>query len=417
MSRGINRLSGADLRRSKPGLYGDGNNLFLQVSVSKTNHKQINRSWIFRYTTSGRAIDMGLGSLNVIGLKEAREQAREYCALRLHGIDPRQHRDAQRAAAAAASMKSITFEAAAQAYIAAHRDEWRSEKHAQEWPSSLRRHAFPTLGSLPVATVDTTLVVKALESVWQSAPETGARLRGRIEAILDWATVGGYRSGDNPARWSGHLEYLLAAPRKRRVEHLAAMPWREVPIFMQKLRALDGVGERAFEFLILTAARTSEVCGATWNEVDADNAIWSLPRERMKSDREHRVPLSPRCMQILKEIQPLSRQGQHVFPSIKGALGESAFRKLLASLGHDNITVHGFRSSFRDWAGEATNFPREVCEAALAHATGDRVEQAYRRGDSLEKRRSLMNAWAIFCNRPQQASASVTPLRKASADA
>jgi integrase len=411
MSRGINRLSGADLRRSKPGLYGDGNNLFLQVSLSRSNSKQINRSWIFRYQASGRAIDMGLGSLNVLGLKDAREQAREYCALRLQGIDPRQHRDAQRAAAAAASMKSITFEAAAQAYIAAHRNEWRSQEHAQKWPASLRRHVFPTLGTLPVASIDTALVVKALGKVWQSAPETGARLRGRIEAILDWATVSEYRSDENPARWRGHLEYLLAAPRKRRVEHLAAMPWRDVPSFIEKLRAIDNIAARALEFAILTAARTGEVRGAVWAEVDLDSAVWSLPGERTKANREHRVPLSPRCMQILKEVRSFARQGQHVFPSIKGGLGESAFQKLLKSLGHMEITVHGFRSSFRDWAGEATNFPREVCEAALAHATGNRVEQAYRRGDALEKRRKLMESWANYCSRPTPAGATVSNLR------
>jgi integrase len=406
MSRGINRLSGADLRRSKPGLYGDGNNLFLQISLSKTNRKQINRSWIFRYTTSGRAIDMGLGSLNVIGLKQAREQAREYCALRLQGIDPKQHRDAQRAAATAASMRSITFEAATHGYVTAHRDEWRSQQHAQEWPRSLAKHVFPTLGALPVASIDTPLVVKALSEVWQSAPETGARLRGRIEAILDWATVSGYRSGDNPSRWNGHLEYLLAAPRKRRVEHLAAMPWREVPEFMEGLRAIDGVAARALEFLVLTAARSGEIFGAVWSEIDIDAKTWIIPPDRTKSGREHRVPLSPRCMQILKE-QAVEKTEDTVF-----SLGESALRKLLASLGHNNITVHGFRSSFRDWAGEATNFPREVCEAALAHATGDRVEQAYRRGDALEKRRKLMDAWAAFLAKPIAASATVTPLRK-----
>jgi integrase len=406
MSRGINRLSGADLRRSKPGLYGDGNNLFLQISVSKTDNKQINRSWIFRYTTSGRAIDMGLGSLNVIGLKQAREQAREYCALRLQGIDPKQHRDDQRAAAMAASMKSITFEAATHGYVTAHRDEWRSQQHAQEWPRSLAKHVFPTLGALPVASIDTPLVVKALSEVWQSAPETGARLRGRIEAILDWATVSGYRSGDNPARWNGHLEYLLAAPRKRRVEHLAAMPWREVPKFMEGLRAIDGVAARALEFLILTSARSQEIFGCAWSEMDIDAKTWIIPPDRTKSGREHRVPLSPRCMQILKE-QGLKKTENAVF-----SLGESALRKLLASLGHNNITVHGFRSSFRDWAGENTNFPREICEAALAHATGDRVEQAYRRGDALEKRRKLMEAWAAFLAKPIAASATVTALRR-----
>jgi integrase len=416
MARGINRLSGADLRRTKPGLYGDGNNLFLQVSVSKANRKQINRSWSFRYANvPGRIIEMGLGSLNVIGLKEAREQAREYCALRLRGIDPLQHRNDQRAATVAAGMKSITFEAAAHAYIAAHRNEWRSQEHAAEWPASLRRHVFPTIGSLPVSTIDTALVVKALEKVWQSAPETAARLRGRVEAILDWATVSGYRSGDNPARWSGHLEYLLAAPRKRRVEHLSAMPWRDVPSFMAKLRTVDSVAARALEFTILTAARTGEVRGAVWSEID--DATWSLPGDRTKGGRSHRVPLAPRAVQILKEVRHFAHQDQHLFSGAKGGLGESAFRKLLKSLGHADVTVHGFRSSFRDWAGEATNFPREICEAALAHATGDKVEAAYRRGDALEKRRKLMEAWAGFCAKPALTGATVTPLRKVGADA
>jgi integrase len=415
MSRGINRLSAADLRRSRPGTYGDGDNLYLQVSVSQDG-KTLNRSWVFRYSVGVKTTEMGLGSLRVLGLKEAREQAREYCALRLRGIDPKQYRDDQRAAATAASMKSITFEAAAHAYIAAHRDEWRSQQHAQEWPRSLAKYVFPTLGSLPVTMIDTPLVVKALKPAWEKVPETAARLRGRVESILDWCTVSGFRSGDNPARWLGHLEYLLAAPRKRRIEHLPAMPWRDVPSFMEKLRAIDNIAARALEFAILTSARTGEVRGAVWNEVDVHNAVWSVPGERTKSGREHRVPLSPRCTQILKEVRPFARQGQHVFPGIKGGLGESAFRKLLASFGHDDITVHGFRSSFRDWAGEATNFPREVCEAALAHVTGDRVEQAYRRADALEKRRKLMTAWATFCSRPAAASATVTPLR-AHADA
>jgi integrase len=314
MSRGINRLSAADLRRKEPGTYGDGNNLYLQVSVSKTNSKQINRSWVFRYSAA-KTIEMGLGSAAVVGLKEAREQAREYCALRLRGIDPKQHRDDQLAAAKAASMKSITFEAAAHSYIAAHRDEWRSEQHAQEWPRSLAKYVFPTLGSLPVAMIDTPLVVKALESAWDKVPETAARLRGRVESILDWCAVSGFRSGDNPARWSGHLEYLLAAPRKRRVEHLPAMPWRELPAFMEGLRAIDNIAARALEFCVLAAARTGEVRSAVWDDIDVHTALWSVPAERMKSGREHRVPLSPRCMQILKGMQHY--QGQHVFPGIR----------------------------------------------------------------------------------------------------
>jgi integrase len=411
MSRGINRLSGADLRRSKPGLFGDGNNLFLQVSASMTYSKQINRSWVFRYVdAAGRTREMGLGSLNVIGLKEARELAREYCGLRLRGIDPLEHRNAQRAAAAAATMKSITFEAAAHAYIAAHRNEWRNQKHAQEWPDSLRRHIFPTLGSLPVAMIDTGLVVRALKEVWQSAPETGARVRGRIEAILDWATVSGFRSGDNPARWNGHLKYLLAAPRKRRVEHLPAMSWREVPSFMEKLRAVDGVVARALEFAILTAARTGEVRGATWDEIDLDNAIWSVPGGRTKGGRLHRVPLAPRVMQILKDQRHLAHQ--HVFSGAKGdPLNKSALLRLLTSVGHGNVTVHGFRSSFRDWTGENTNFPRDVCEAALAHATSDKVEAAYRRGDLFAKRAKLMAAWSDYCAKPTPIGANVVPMK------
>jgi integrase len=416
MGHGIYRLSGADLRRAKPGLFGDGNGLWLQVTVAKDG-KCRNRSWIFRYTANGRTTEMGLGSLNVVGLKEAREQAREYCALRLRGIDPLQHRNAQRAAVVAANMKSITFEAAAHAYITAHRDEWRSQQHAQEWPRSLAKHVFPTLGSLSVSTIDTALMVKSLQTVWQSAPETAARLRGRVEAILDWSTVAGYRSGDNPARWNGHLEYLLAAPRKRRVEHLPAMPWQQVPAFMEKLRAVGSVATRALEFAILTAARTGEIRGASWSEIDRENAVWSIPGERTKSGRQHRVPLAPRAVQILKEVC-FAHQGQHLFSSsVKGGLGESAFRKLLKALGHHDITVHGFRSSFRDWAGESTNFPREVCEAALAHATGDRVEAAYHRADLFEKRRKLMNAWAAYCSKPAPTGATITPLRKAGADA
>jgi len=408
MSRGIYRLSGADLRRSKPGLFGDGNGLWLQVNVAK-NGKRFNRSWIFRYTTNGRTTEMGLGSLDVVGLKEAREQAREYCALRLRGVDPLQHRNAQRAAVAAADMKSTTFEAAAHAYIAAHRNEWRSQKHAQEWPRSLIKHVFPTLGPSPVSMIDTALVVKALEKVWQSAPETAARLRGRIEAILDWSTVAGYRSGDNPARWSGHLEYLLATPRKRRIEHLPAMPWQHVPAFMEKLRGVNTVAARALEFAILTATRTGEVHGAMWGEVDPDNALWNIPAARTKSGRPHRVPLAPRALHILKGLRVA--ECEHLFPGTKGALGKDALHRLLKALGHNDITVHGFRSSFRDWAGESTNFPREVCEAALAHATGDRVEQAYRRGDALEKRRRLMEAWSNYCSRPAPAGATVMPLR------
>jgi integrase len=409
MGRGINRLSGADLRRNKPGLFFDGGGLALQVTTAKDG-KGYSRSWIFRYTTAGRMRHMGLGSINTIGLAEARERARQCRQQRLDGIDPIEARAAERAAKTAASAKAMTFEQAALAYIAAHRNEWRSEQHAQEWPSSLRKHIYPTLAKIDVAAIDTALVVKALEPIWGKVPVTASRLRERIEAVLDWCTVAGLRQGDNPAKWSGHLEHLLAAPAKRKIKHLAALPWREVPEFMAKLRATDSVQSRAMEFVILTAARRGEVRFATWGEIDFDTATWTIPDERMKAGKEHRVPLSPRAVTILREMNTAA-PGEHIFPGRNGPLGESAFEHLLKRLGHSGITLHGFRSSFRDWAGEHTAFPAEIAEAALAHAVGNKVERSYRRGDALDKRRRLMEAWSDYCSKPAPAGATVTPLR------
>jgi integrase len=406
LAKSIARLAGADLRRSKPGLYADGGGLWLQVTLAKDG-KSRNRSWLFRYTTAGRTRYMGLGSLNTISLAEARERARKNRQLRLDGLDPIEQRNAERAAQAAANAKSITFEECAGAYIAAHRASWRSEKHAQQWPQSLRKHIYPTLGRLVVSTIDTPLVLKALKPVWEKAQESASRLRGRIEAILDWATVSGLRSGDNPARWSGHLEHLLAAPGKRRVQHLAAMSWQQVPAFMAKLRATDTVPARALEFAILCASRRGEVLGLTWSEVDLAQALWTVPGSRMKAGKEHRVPLSTRALEILRE-KPT--RGEHAFP-----IGNAAFAGTLKRLGYRNVTPHGFRSSFRDWAGESTAFPNDVVEAALAHAVGSKVERAYRRGDAFEKRRKLMEAWARFCSKP--AGATVTPLRRVGVDA
>jgi integrase len=307
----------------------------------------------------------------------------------------------------------MTFEQAALAYISAHRARWRNQQHALEWPTSLRAHVFPTLARIDVREIDTALVVKALEKVWKEAPETGSRLRGRIEAILSWCAVAGFRSGDvpNPARYADHLEYLLPKP-KRQIEHHAALSWRETPEFMSRLRGISGTPARAFEFLILCAARAGEVRGATWGEINLDEAVWTIPAHKMKAHREHRVPLCDRALAILREMAALrTADTPFVFPERDGKLGKSAFRHLLRKLDRRDTTTHGFRSSFRDWAGEATNFPREVCEAALAHATGDRVERAYRRADALEKRRKLMEAWASYCGRPAPAGATVTPLR------
>jgi integrase len=416
MARGVHRLTGADLRRSKPGLYADGGGLWLQVTLAKDG-KARNRSWLFRYKRAGRDRWMGLGSLNTISLAEARERARKCRQLLLDGVDPIEQRDAERSAQAAASAKSMTFEQCANAYIAAHRASWRSEKHAQQWPQSLVKHVYPTLGRLAAAAIDTPLVLGALRPVWEQAPETASRLRGRIEAILDWATVSGLRQGDNPARWSGHLEHLLAAPRKlRRIEHMAAMPYRDVPAFLVQLRGVATVAARAFEFLILTTARRSEVLGATWNEIELAHAVWIIPGVRMKAGREHRVPLPPPATAILRDMRPISPGTGLIFTGRDGQsrLAQSSFQYLLKALGHRGITAHGFRSSFRDWAGECTNFPREICEAALAHSVGNRVEQAYRRADALEKRRKLMESWASFCAKPRAIArgANVVPLAR-----
>jgi integrase len=412
MARGINRLRGADLRRSKPGMYADGGGLWLQVTLA-TDGKGRSRSWIFRYTTGPRTRHMGLGSIHTISLAEARERARQCRQQRFDGVDPIEHRNAERVAKVAAAAKSMTFEQAAVAYISAHRGEWRSHKHAAEWPSSLRKHIYPKLGKIDVAVIDTALVVKALAAVWKTAPETASRLRGRIESVLDWAGVAGLRRGDNPARWSGHLEHLLAAPSKRRIEHHAALPWREVPGFMARLREFDTVAAQAFEVLILTAARAGEIRGMVWSELDLDQAVWTVPGARMKAGRPHRVPLSPRCVSILRNRLAV-RTGDQVFPGRDGKLGESAFQYLLKRLGRRDITTHGFRSAFRDWAGESTNFSREIAEHALAHVVGNASERAYARGDMFDRRRHQMEAWADYCAKPMPvATATVTSIGRA----
>jgi len=397
MARGM-RLSAKYVERSKElGLHCDGGNLWLQVTPSKDG-KRLNRSWVFRYTLNGVTRNAGLGSTATIDLKTAREKAREYRALLHDGIDPIEHRNAERSARMAANAKAMTFEEAAHAYLAAHRDEWRSQSHAANWPASLRRYIFPSLGTVDCAHIDAALVVQSLQKVWKERPATASRLRGRIESILDYAKVKGSRQGDNPARWSGNLEYLLAAPSKRKISHHAALPWREIPAFVQRLADLEGPAARAFEFAILTAARSGEVRGAIWSEIDLGEAVWKIPGSRMKAGKEHRVPLSARCVEILRAMP---RSGEFVFPGRDGMLGESTFQRLLRKLDPRDLTVHGFRSCFMDWAHERTAFAKVVIDMALAHTVGDKVEEAYRRGDLFEKRRQLMQAWADYCASPQ----------------
>ena len=395
MARRINRLSPAGVRNAKPGMKADGGGLWLQVSEGKGG--TLRRSWIFRYAVGDRERKMGLGSLDTIGLAEAREKAGECRHLRLQGIDPIDHRDAERRAQAVATAKSITFEEAADRYIAAHRAGWRNIKHASQWTNTLGTYAYPVLGSLPVQAIDTGLVLKVLKSIWTKKPETAARVRGRVESVLDWAAARGLRQGENPARWKGHLDKLL--PRKskvHKVEHHAALPHAEIAAFMPDLRKLVSITARALEFTILTAARTCEVLGARWEEVDLKTATWTVPADRMKARREHKVPVLQRMHAV--------RQGGFVFSGGREGkpLSPNAVSHTMRYvMGRSDLTVHGFRSTFRDWAAERTPFPREVVEMALAHTVGSKVEQAYKRTDFFSKRCRLMEAWAGYCETPE----------------
>ncbi|MCW2763215.1 MAG: integrase, partial [Marmoricola sp.] len=315
------------------------------------------------------------------------------------GADPIVARDAAKTATALSMARSRTFDQCAAAYIKAHRGSWKSTKHATQWETSLAAYASPVFGSLPVSDVDTELVMGALRSIWDTRTETATRLRGRIECILDWATVSKYRQGDNPARWRGHLENLLADPNKLApVKNHPALPWPEMGEFMAVLVTREGVSARAVQFAILTACRSGEVRGATWSEFDLSAKLWTIPGERMKAGKEHRVPLSRAAMALL---DALPRNGAVVFPGRdrRSQLSDMSLTAVLRRMGRGDITVHGFRSTFRDWAAEApgNSFPREVCEHALAHSLPDRVEAAYRRGDLLDKRIVLMQAWADYC--------------------
>ncbi len=315
--------------------------------------------------------------------------------------------------------KAITFKQCAESYIASHSAGWRNERHKYQWPATLSAYAYPIIGALPVQAVDTTLVLKVLEPIWTAKPETAGRVRQRLENILDFAKVRGYRDGENPARWRGHLDKLLPPRSKvRKVEHLAALPYAELPAFLANLRTREAIAARGLEFLILTAARTGEVIGARWNEIDLLDKAWTVPASRMKAHREHRVPLTSRALAILSETRA-ARYGDaadaFVFPGPKAGkpLSNMAFLMLMRRMGYGDLTAHGFRATFKTWASERTSYRNEIVEAALAHVIGDKVEQAYRRTDMFEKRRRLMLQWAIFCTTApvQKRTSTVTPLR------
>jgi integrase len=414
-------------RLRQKGRYADGGGLYLQVNESGS------RSWIFKYERilrdgngqpKRKEFMLGLGSYRTFNLAEARERARALRQKLKDGIDPLAAKRAEKAERELAAAKTLTFAQAAEAFFEQHESGWRNAKHRAQFISTLKQYAFPIIGNLPVAAIDTGLVLKVLEqrvpaargysagSLWATRTETASRLRGRLEMVLAWATVRGYRIGDNPARWRGHLnEALPARNSSKTVEHHAALPYAELPAFMAELRQREGVAAQALEFTILTAARTGEVIGARWDEIDLKAGVWTVPAGRMKAGKEHRIPLSSRAVELLEDLYR-EDGNEFVFIGSRSGAGLSnvAVATALRRMGRGNITVHGFRSSFRDWAAERTNFPNHVVEMALAHVVGDKVEAAYRRGDLFAKRAQLMSAWAKYCDAPAPAGAKVVPM-------
>jgi len=394
MARETERLSALQVAKlEKPGYYCDGAGLYLQVSKSGS------KSWIMRYALGGKGCEMGLGSFTTFTLAEARQRATAQRKLLADGIDPLAKKHGDQLVKRMAEASIITFDKAAAAFIQANSPAWRNAKHGDQWRNTLATYASPVIGALPVSKIETAHVLRILSPIWATKTETATRVRGRIEKILDWAKVQGYRTGDNPAAWRGHLSEALPTPSKvADAGHHAALPWADIGAFMVALRAAQGAGARAMELIILTATRTSEVLNAKWAEFDLDAGLWVIPKERMKGFREHRVPLSSAALAVLDKAKAESTGGEYVFMGRKqAALSNMTCLATLKRMGRSDLTVHGFRSTFRDWVSESTSYPRDVAEMALAHAIEDRSEAAYRRGDLIEKRRALMADWAAHC--------------------
>ncbi len=386
MARALHKLTARTVATLKePRRHGDGGGLYLSIS------KDGRRRWIFLYRRHGKLREMGLGAGRDVSLAEVREKAATARKQVADGLDPVMERGR-------AKVAIPTFGEVADAFIAAMAPQFRNAKHIEQWRMTLEVYAAPLRGKA-IDEIVTEDILGVLRPIWQSKNETASRLRGRLERVLDSAKAQGHRSGENPAAWRGHLALLLPRRQKLQRGHHAAMPFTEVPAFVSQLRARNAMAARSFEFVILTAARTGEALGATWREIDAKSKVWTVPAARMKGGREHRVPLSPRTLSILTEMAEFGCEpDDYLFPSTKRGrpLSSMAMDMLLRRLNLD-VTVHGFRSSFREWFGELSTYPREVAEAALAHVVGDATERAYRRGDALEKRRQLMEAWAAFC--------------------
>jgi integrase len=408
MTRIHGKLSALAVKHTvKRGLYADGGGLYLQIARNGS------RSWVLRYRLGGRRRYCGLGSLLRVTLAEARQRAGEARSVLVDGNDPITLKQGQRTAARLSAARAMTFEKAAAQYIDSHRAGW-SPKSVSQWTGTLKQHVFPLFGALPVQEIDTSLVMKAIEPLWSTKTETATRVRGRIESILDWAATRGFRTGDNPARWDGHLENLLPAKTKvARVEHFAAMPYAALPKFMADLRQDSALAARALEFAILTAARTAEILKADWREIDLEARIWTVPASRMKGGREHKVSLSDAAVALLSALSG-PRAGL-VFPGSRPGkpMNHMQLRRQLRGMGQADATVHGFRSAFTDWAHEKSAFATEVIEMSLAHTVGNAVARAYRRTDLFDRRRALMSAWADFLAGKEQRSATVTELRRA----
>lgn len=387
----MGKLSDRKIRTVGQGMYGDGQGLWLNVRKDGT------RAWVFRYMLAGRARAMGLGPLHTVSLAQARELATTNRRHLLQGIDPIDERRRKRAAA----IGRFTFKQCAEKFLEAHGSGWRNEKHRKQWASTLKTYAFPHIGDLPVNAIGTGEIMRVLEPIWHNKTETANRLRGRVERVLDWARVREYREGDNPARWRGHLDNLLPKPSTIvPVRHHPALPFAKMPAFMGALRERNGVAAQALEFTILTAARSGEVRGMKWDELKGET--WTVPAERMKANKDHRVPLPKRALAIIEEMRRHGETGL-VFGSPTNAdkpLSDMTLLAVLKRMGRSDLTVHGFRSTFRDWISERTAYPSDVAEAALAHTIANKVQAAYQRGDLFDKRHKLMTAWASYCERP-----------------
>jgi integrase len=403
------KLTAATVKSKKaPGRYGDGGGLWLQVSKWRT------KSWVLRYWTDGKERQLGLGPLDLVPLKDARERAMQARRLLLDNIDPIKQRREQRKARRLEKAKEMTFGKCVEAYLETHDAAWKSDKHRAQWRMTLTKYC-KAISDLPVKDIDTDFVLRVLTPLWKTRTETAKRLRGRIERVLSWAKGRDLRTGENPARWDGHLDEMLAAPSKLApVKNHPALPYSELPAFMAELRERDSISARALEFLILTAARTGEVIGAPWDEIDLDEKIWTVPAARMKAGKEHRVPLSGRALEILAML-PREKGNPHVFVGGKkgNPLSNMAMLELMRGM-RPGFVPHGMRSAFRDWTSECTSYPRDVAEMALAHKIPDKVEAAYRRGDLFNKRCRLMADWSRFCATLPTTSGKVVPMQRSS---